>query len=329
MRSVEQLAQERELSLHDAADRAVAEALVPPKQARNLRVFLDLLGDLHGRVETVPVAELLRGLLRDTDYQDFLDKSYPGQGADRMDNVRSLVSAAVEYEGESASPSLAGFLERSALVSDADEVGRGPGVGLMTIHCAKGLEFEAVFLAGLEENLFPHARSAASAEDVEEERRLCYVAMTRARQRLFLSRADTRMSQGLRVPNPPSRFLDEIPQDLIEEAFPGPGDLLAERSSRWSDGDVWKGSSAARAAARVRRDEQRGTSVPAALKDPGDGYPVGASVTHPRFGRGRIVDREGSGKTLKLTIRFTNHGEKKILPAYTDLQVQVAESETR
>jgi DNA helicase-2/ATP-dependent DNA helicase PcrA len=218
------------------------------------------------------------------------------------------------------------FLDRLALVSDADDVGREPGVTLTTIHCAKGLEFRAVFLVGLEENLFPHARSANDPEDLEEERRLCYVAMTRAREHLILTHAETRLVQGVRTPGRPSRFLDEVPDELLEEVRSAEPELLAERGFWRSGRGDWHGSSAARAAARIRKDEGPASRSMKALADPGDGFPVGAAVVHPRFGSGLILDREGSGKTLKLTIRFAGHGSKKILPAYTELSVNTPEA---
>ena len=324
MRAIEDAARERGCPFAEAARAVVEAAGVPGKQARELQGFLEILAELRRDLPLRPVAETVRALLRAVDYQAYLDKAYPGQGADRMDNVRSLVSAAVEYEGEAPEPSLLGFLERSALVSDADDVGRGPGVTLMTIHCAKGLEFAGVFLTGLEENLFPHARAARTPEDVEEERRLCYVAMTRAQDRLFLSRSLTRLVQGIRMPNPASRFLAEIPGDLLEEVFGSPSDLMAERSLGGFDGDSGRGSSALRAAVwnRRRATEERKPAPGTVGPDPGDGFAVGASVHHPRFGAGRILEREGSGKNLKLTIRFVQYGSKKILPAYTELQVE-------
>ncbi len=325
MKTIEEMARERGISLASAADAVVAEARVSPKSARAVRGFLELIAGLRSLAATTPPADVLRAILREAAYQDYIEASYPGQGSDRMDNVRALVSAAVEFENEVESPTVEGFLERSALVQDADDVGRGPGVTLMTIHCAKGLEFAAVFLVGLEENLFPHARSAEDPDAIEEERRLCYVAMTRARERLFLSHAAVRLFQGVPTTNGPSRFLDEIPPDLVDETSSTPSDLLAERPAWRSDGDPWKGSSAARAA-RDRKGSAARERAVALEKDPGDGFPVGAMVVHPLFGSGQIMDREGSGKSLKLTIRFARHGSKKILPAYTALTVETAGS---
>jgi DNA helicase-2/ATP-dependent DNA helicase PcrA len=286
-----------------------------------LRAFLDLMADLARCSEEEEVTRLIERVVEETGYEAFLDKLYLGQGVERMENVRALISAAAEHAEEVEEPTLQSFLDRSALVSDADAVGGRPGVTLMTIHCAKGLEFAVVFLVGLEENLFPHAMSSGTDEDLEEERRLCYVAMTRARQRLLLSHAAHRRYQGTLLPNPPSRFIEEIPSGLVEEPPPAGGFF-----DTWdSQPGFHSASSAARAAAR--RGPRRVTSpLPRAVPGgtpPADGYAVGAYVLHPRFGGGQILGREGSGKNLKLTIQFVDHGPKKILPAYTKLRVQV------
>jgi DNA helicase-2/ATP-dependent DNA helicase PcrA len=287
-----------------------------------LRRFLDLVEGLASGTVDEPIAALLERVVAATGFEAYLEKAYPGMGAERMENVQSLISAAVEYAEESADATLEGFLDRSALVSDADAVGREPGVTLMTVHCAKGLEFPVVFLSGLEENLFPHAMSAGSDDDLEEERRLCYVAMTRARQRLVLTHARFRRLQGVLMPNRASRFIEEVPADVIDEVSPPAGVILGERTS-WAVDD-WAGhaSSAARAARRRREPPAPARPTRAASAEPNeDGYDIGAQVTHPRFGGGRILDRQGAGKNLKLTIHFADHGRKKILPAYTRLDV--------
>ena len=192
----------------------------------------------------------------------------------------------------------------------------------MTVHCAKGLEFPVVFLAGLEENLFPHSMSVGSDDDIEEERRLCYVAMTRARQRLLLSNAKFRRVQGVLIPNRASRFIEEIPEDVIHDVSPAASTFpTGERGIGWG-GDDWApaGSSAVRVATHRRRERQPAPTPRAAAAGPhDDGFDVGAVVRHPRFGGGEILDREGSGKHLKLTIQFADYGRKKILPAYTQL----------
>jgi len=300
----------------DAAAQALDQGLLKSRPATNLARFVGFIADLTDRAATDGTALLLEHVLEHTAYADYLKKSYPENASERMENIRSLISAAVEHAEEGADDSLQAFLDRSALVASADDVGSQPGVTLMTIHCAKGLEFPVVFLIGLEENLFPHMMAASSDEDIEEERRLCYVAMTRAKEKLFLTHARYRRYQGTFLPNAPSRFLDEVPAELVRVVDPQPGAM----SNEWRTRETARssGSSAARAAARARTSAP---SVPSqvAQPDPGDGYGVGARVRHPRFGAGQILGREGSGKNLKLTIHFDRHGTKKILPAYTKL----------
>lgn len=312
---VEGLAARERLTLLEATRRVVAEGLIPSRAARMVQDFLALADEWIARAAEEPAAVVLDAILEKTGYEAWLEKANPGEGIDRSENVRALVSAAVEFEREDDSPGIRAFLDRSALVSDADEVGIRPGVTLMTVHNAKGLEFPVVFIAGLEEGLFPHARASDGGDDLEEERRLCYVAMTRARERLLLSHAASRLQQGIPKSNPPSRFLREIPEELLEEirgAATGGFWDVRERPSG--------GSSAARAAIRTPASPVVVPSRAVAEKHD-DGFDVGRTVTHPMFGSGRILDREGKGPSLKLTIQFVGHGTKRILPQYTRLDV--------
>jgi DNA helicase-2/ATP-dependent DNA helicase PcrA len=163
--------------------------------------------------------------------------------------------------------------------------------------------------------------SVGRDEDIEEERRLCYVAMTRARERLFLSQARLRRIQGVLMPQPPSRFIDEVPREIIDEVSPPAGNGFTDRLADGTSGS-WNvyGSSAARSARRSTADTPPPRRA-AAGETFDDGYDIGAWVRHPSFGGGRILDREGQGKHLKLTIQFARHGSKKILPAYTRLEI--------
>jgi len=324
LKMIEKVSGARGLTLLDAAVHTLEDGLLSSRPAAGLRAFLDLLSELTRRVAGEEVAGLIEYIVGKVDFESYLQKVFPGQGRDRMDNVRALVSATVEYIEENEQTSLRGFLDRLALVADADDVGARPGVTLMTIHCAKGLEYSVVFLAGLEENLFPHGMSTQDPEDLEEERRLCYVAMTRAKERLILSHSRYRRTQGVQMVARPSRFLDEVPSALLREATADLGDYVDE--DRTSSASVFGGgSSAARATSRTRPRQTLATHPVARTSsaDPGDGYVVGAYVIHPRFGAGRIVDREGRDKNLKLTINFADCGPKRIAPSYTKLQVQV------
>jgi len=313
VRLIEEVARGMGLPLMESAAHALDQGLFDGRQERCLRGFLDFAADLSRYSDDQPVAELLEKLVEGINYEAYLEKAYAGMVADRMENVRSLISAAAEHAEEADEPTLQSFLDQSALVSDADDVGARPGVTLMTIHCAKGLEFPVIFLSGLEENLFPHAMASGTAEDLEEERRLCYVAITRAKERLFMSHAICRRFQGALLPNPPSRFLEELPPNLINERRAVIAGIFEPRAGA--------GSSAALAAAGNHARKAPALHVKP-LPDPGDGYAVGALVLHPRFGGGRIMNREGAGKHLKLTIHFSDYGQKKILPSYTKLKVQ-------
>ena len=310
------------LPLMEAAGHALQQGLLPQRAAGRLQEFLDFVTTRMHVADDQPVADLLERLVEDLDYEEYLEKAFAGQGGDRMENVLSLISAAAEYADEVGGGDLQGFLDRSALVAGADEVGERPGVTLMTIHCAKGLEFPAVFLLGLEEELFPHAMASGSDEDIEEERRLCYVAMTRAMKRLFVSHAAVRRVQGALIPHPPSRFLSEIPTDLIQDVSPVRVPGFFDQTPLGDSGSSGGGSSAARAANRRSTAPPPVVAGPSRASDAEDGYSVGSRVIHPRFGVGQIVNREGKEKHLKLTIHFSDHGQKKILPAYTKLRVE-------
>jgi DNA helicase-2/ATP-dependent DNA helicase PcrA len=216
--------------------------------------------------------------------------------------------------GESAT--LVEFLEEISLVADADEIPIGDEsegvVTLMTLHTAKGLEFPVVFLTGMEENVFPHSRSIGEREELEEERRLAYVGITRARQRLYISRAEYRSAWGAPNYNPPSRFLDEIPEEVIEwsgEAIHGsPGISEYRRAVSGPSTYVRKGS-APRPIARPSATGKRVTTEGLQLA-PGD------RVSHDTFGLGTVVLVSGEGDRAEATIDFGTFGEKRLLLRY-------------
>ena len=309
--------------------------------------------------EPGPIVPLLTALIEEAGFRDYLEKAHPGDFEERHANVEALVSAAAEYDEQDPGGGLQGFLDRSSLRSDTDDVQGDTGVTLLTVHSAKGLEFGAVVLTGLEENLFPHARSRESAEELEEERRLCYVAITRAKKRLILTNAVLRRSFGDFVENPPSRFLDELPPKLMTYSESSPwsgveGDPLRSgrslpeggppRTSSTGGGGLWTGIagttspprrptagggsmrrfSSARGSGSSGTQDRPAFSRRPVVSVPGlgsDEYAVGRTVTHPMFGRGTILHIEGAGDSLKLTIRFLTSGTRKILPRHTTLVV--------
>ncbi|ANM32194.1 hypothetical protein ABI59_10445 [Acidobacteria bacterium Mor1] len=315
LEKLETIARGYDSNLLDAARRALEGSLIGGRAIKQLAGFVELIDDLAGRRDDQGVAELIEHVVKTVDYEPYLEKLFAGVAQERIENVRSLITAAVEFAEDEENPTLEGFLDRSALVADTDDLGKGEGVTLMTIHCAKGLEFPVVFLVGLEENLFPHSMAGDREEDIEEERRLCYVAMTRAERKLLLSYSAYRRMHGMFMPAYPSRFLAEIPRELIESVDPGPLETHEPTPA-------YSGSSAARAAARRRPAASPAQPRKPSGPPPEDGYAVGALVEHPVFGTGKIHAREGSGRSLRLVIVFVSHGKKRIVPAYTKLTVR-------
>ncbi|MCK4271365.1 ATP-binding domain-containing protein, partial [bacterium] len=225
------------------------------------------------------------------------DTSVKGRG--KLENVDEMSSATKEYEKTAEESILGGFLEGVALLTSADALKEGvEAVTLMTLHSAKGLEFPVVFIAGLEEGLFPLSRAMESPEELEEERRLMYVGMTRAREKLFLSRSHWRRRYGAGMGCLRSRFLDEIPTELVEVEGYGQGDWSPKRD--------------------VQADDSR-------LTGPDDEFTprvgVGSVVRHPKFGIGKVVELSGYADDLKLTVAFKDKVHKKLLARYARLEI--------
>ena len=303
-----------------------------------IRDFTDLLTELRG-VAAGPdgtPSSILEAVLDRTGYLKELEESRDPQDEGRVDNLRELVSVAREFEEQRAgtddATSLDAFLEQVSLVADADQVPDASGgvVTLMTLHTAKGLEFPVVFLTGLEDGVFPHLRTLGDVAELAEERRLAYVGITRARERLYLSRALSRSAWGAPSWNPPSRFLDEIPAELAEwsgavdrQPFVNRyGDSGDEPASRYSDHGYRAGSGARRSAqeqlasSRLAGAGLRGgvgnRAVPSL--DPGD------RVTHDAWGLGTVVATRGAGDGAQAQIDFGSAGLKWLMLRYAPVQ---------
>jgi DNA helicase-2/ATP-dependent DNA helicase PcrA len=294
------------LSPREAARRAGEVPGLTGAARRALLQFTGLLDDVGATLEGPPEATF-RAIVERTGFLDHL-RDYGGQEAsDRIDNVGELEAALAAYVRNALEPSVSGFLQETALLSDVDGYGADADhLTLMTLHSAKGLEFPAVFMAGLEEGLLPHARSLESEEDVQEERRLCYVGMTRAQRHLMLSYAGRRSVFGQWMPTQPSRFLAELPSDLVSFE-----DL----------GGVQRRSASARAA-RVQEatayvpdpDDYLDVEREAALPRPG------TTVRHAHFGQGVVLDVRGRGATARITVRFERFGDKQLMAEYARLE---------
>ena len=231
-----------------------------------------------------------------------------------------LVSAAQDYEKREEDPGLSGFVDAYSLQSEADE-GEGPDdahVWLMTLHAAKGLEFPLVVLAGMEDGLFPHSRTLDDEEGLEEERRLCYVGMTRAERRLVLTGAARRRLFGEYQSTEPSRFLFEIPPELVRVVEPVYSPRPASAGYGYDDPPRRPYGGSRR---RKAPNEQPATFYDDANEDQSaGGISLGARVRHPKFGVGTVVGVEPAGGDLKLSIRFAGIGVKKILARYAKLR---------
>ena len=330
-RAIDHFATEEGIPFGEALRRAGEVPGLGARQARGVADFVAVLDELAAGVEEgrspsvlVQDAWTLSGLLRELE----ADTSIEGQG--RVENVRELQSAAEEYElrdlGEE--PTLAGFLESIALVTDADQVEAGSqSVTLMTLHTAKGLEYPVVFIVGLEENVFPHVRSIGEPRDLEEERRLAYVGITRARERLYLTNAWSRTLFGATNYNLPSRFLKEVPEELVTvTAGNGRGGQdRARAASTWGDASPAFGAGRSSFGSRPATPSFGRPPTPAErLSDRQRGaldlgLAPGDEVVHRQWGRGTVRAVSGQGERAMAEVDFPGLGRKRLLLRYAPL----------
>ena len=297
--------------------RGLDERAFAPRAAASLAVFRDLIVKLTDVARQEPVSIAIGKMLDQSGYLTDLREERSEEAEGRIENLAQLVSAASEYESKEPEPSLVGFVDRLSLLSDVDEEAgtRDARVWLMTLHSAKGLEFPVVILAGLEEGLFPHSRSAEDQEELEEERRLCYVGMTRARQRLVLTGAARRRIFGEYQACQPSRFIDEVPAELLETLTPSfsASTYQSSYSGYGSRPNPYgRGRSSTREAAPTYAYEDEDQSTGMALKP-------GMQVRHAQFGVGSVISVEALDDDTKLVVRFELVGRKTLRAKYARL----------
>jgi len=287
---------------------------VSGKALSGIQKFNELLGRLRERVTDGP-GTVLRSVIEDTGYVAEMEAERSVEAAGRIENVSELVAVADEH------PDMDGFLEAVSLVADTDEISEDDStVSLMTLHTAKGLEFPVVFLGGMEEGIFPHQRSIGEPQEMEEERRLCYVGITRARERLYLTNAFCRVIWGGAQYNPPSRFLDEIPEALMRAAE---GSKPAGRSGR---GDRGYGSGGGELSPGRGREGLvdaaiRAGATPVRSKGADAlGLKAGDDVVHAKWGEGVVLDIVGQADKAEAVVRFPGVGEKRLLLAWAPLK---------
>jgi len=273
----------RQFSLSEALAGVSQSGVVSGKALKGLIEFGNVLADLRRVKEEQPPSVFIESVVRRVGYLEYVDDGSI-QAADRVENVKELFSVAREYDDLG----LEGFLEEVALISDLDNMDQSSGaVTLMTLHAAKGLEFPVVFMAGMEESVFPHSRALFEPSEMEEERRLCYVGMTRAREELYMYHASSRMLYGSSQHNPPSRFLSDIDDSLVQQA------------------------NVSQMAFGLPEDSQE----PAYDESPH--IATGARVRHQLFGVGTVVAVEGE----MLSIAFKGRGVKKLNGSFAPLEL--------
>ncbi|AEW96051.1 MULTISPECIES: DNA helicase PcrA [Streptomycetaceae] len=289
------------------------------RSANAVRRFNELMDELRTVAESgTGPATVLEAVLERTGYLAELQASSDPQDETRVENLQELAAVALEFEQEQPEGGLADFLEQVALVADSDQIpdedeGEGNGViTLMTLHTAKGLEFPVVFLTGMEDGVFPHMRALGQTKELEEERRLAYVGITRARERLYVTRSAMRSAWGQPSYNPPSRFLEEIPEKLLHWKRTGgstPSALVSSASSVLGSGRGG-GAKAGPSGFATRRAKER----------PVVALSVGDRVTHDTFGLGTVVSVKGSGDNAEATVDFGEEKPKRLLLRYAPVE---------
>jgi len=333
--SLNERAAEQNVSLWTIVDGDLG--FLPPRASKAVREFRDIVHDLQ-RAATNPIPDFVDYVLVRTGYRRMLQESRDLQDESRLENLEELINSAREYYEQNPQASLGDYLDSLTLMSDLDKYESQKGVTLMTLHSAKGLEYRVVFLAGMEEGILPHSQSLEQNDDLEEERRLCYVGMTRARELLFCIHAHERRLHGRFREQSPSPFLTEIPEEVREEvrlasAYRAPQGSWREQPMRPQSPS--RGPARPPVPARPANPSVNGvlsffqnapvqfdpSAITAAKQSQGGGAELkrGQKVRHEQFGVGTILTMEGSGPDAKLTVYFERHGSKKFIAKFAKL----------
>ena len=296
---IRSLANKHNISYIQASSKMIDENLISGRGANGLKKFLEIILGLCGKIDDISLSEIVGSILEQSGLIQFHEKEPGEKGKTRKENLEELLSAAKNFEMSFSDDKTnreitEQFLSNVSLDAgdrQADEF--DDAVQLMTLHSAKGLEFPLVFMTGLEETLFPHGRSMESPDQLEEERRLCYVGITRAMKKLYLTYAESRRLHGNDIFNPPSRFIKEIPSECIMEIRPK---------------------------ASVTMPYSRNESTPMDFEDQ-IGIALGQKVQHPKFGQGIVLNYEGAGESARVQVNFESAGTKWLVLSFANLEV--------
>ncbi len=342
-----------------------------PRALESLKKFKQVIENLQNKVAEAAnsdqrVSEVVISAIEDTGYANMLRTENSDESAARLENLEELVNAAVDYDKEEEN-GLRDFIDHAALTSDTDKFDRNAAVTMMTVHAAKGLEFPVVFLVGLEDGIFPHSRSMNDEKELEEERRLAYVAITRAEKILYVTHAMRRRVYGAEMSAEPSQFLNEMPLDMIEDLTRGSSWLSFAKSSAVKSSKAVAG--ALKGENRIEKpkttytgktynsaeaiadffNKKKSVETPASQNQTDNKPKIsgfdklreissqnkpeqesrqdsplklvpGAHVRHPKYGKGLILRREGTGDNVKLTVSFPGFGQKKLIEKYANLE---------
>jgi DNA helicase-2/ATP-dependent DNA helicase PcrA len=329
---IEEYAYQKNMTMFEAAQKTVEERVFTAGTLGKIRRFLDLMTELQAGATQHRVLDFYHIVLDRSEYMTALKKDESPEAQARIENLEELDNAIAQFVKERGEEStLTSFLEEMALVSDVDKLNQEQNsVTMMTLHISKGLEYPYVFLVGLEENLFPSSRSTDSDDEqgVEEERRLAYVGMTRARQKLWLTYTKMRRVWGQEQFNPPSRFIGEIPQALVNfqsAAAEAPRFAARYGTNSYSDSSFGGGgfnnkNASPRNSMRDDFETQEFPDYDGDVAPGGTGFSKGMRVRHPTFGVGTVYATEGSGENLKVSVMFTDQTVKKFVVKYARLE---------
>ena len=315
-------AEEYRISLFEVITDAQLLSMIPKLSAKvklALEEFAAMVFTFMGHLGTRPIHEIVEDVIETSGYAAALEEEKKEDNRDRLENLREFISVAKNFddgaaEGENG---LADFLAQIALISDVDQTEQSDGtVTLMTFHAAKGLEFPAVFMAGMEEGLFPHSRTLLDDTEIEEERRTCYVGITRAERRLYLTYARQRTIYGRTEMSRPSRFLAEIPEELVEHKE---ADFFSGTDLR-APSNIWSERSTRTERKRYMPPPQHTAADGSVIRpDASAAFKAGDAVRHSKWGDGRIVAISGSGEDAELSIAFPGEGIKKFVQKYAPI----------